>query len=42
MRILGTIILIFLLTVLDTRQHFGLSGTVALQLICDVHTRDIP
>jgi hypothetical protein len=42
MRILGPIVLILLLAMLDTWQHFGLRGTVALQFVCDDHTRDIP
>jgi hypothetical protein len=34
-RILGPIVLIFLLAMLDTRQQFGFRRTVTSQPICD-------
>jgi hypothetical protein len=42
MRILGPIVLPLLLAVLDTWQHFGLRRAVALQLVSNEDTRDIP
>jgi hypothetical protein len=41
MRILGSVVLILLLEVLDTREHFGLRRTVTSQPVCDDYTRDI-
>jgi hypothetical protein len=38
MRILRPVVLILLMAVLDTGQHFGLRGTVALKFVCDDHT----
>ena len=42
MRILGSVVLILLLAVLDTGQHFGLRGTIAFQFVSDNYPRDIP
>ena len=41
MRILRAVVLIFLLAVFDTWQHFGLRRTITLQLVCDDHPWDI-
>jgi hypothetical protein len=41
MRILGSIVLIFLLEVFDTRQQFGLRRTITPQLVRNEGTRDI-
>ena len=41
MRILGSIVLILLLEVFDARHHFSGRRTVAPQLVCDDHPRDI-
>ncbi len=40
MRILGSVVLILLLEVLDTREHFGLRRTVTSQPVCDDYTRE--
>ena len=42
MRILGPFVLILLLEVIDTRYHFSSRRAIALQLVCDEQTRDIP
>ncbi len=42
MRILGPIVLSLVLAVLNTRHDFSSRSTVAPQLVCDDHSRDIP
>ena len=42
MRILDPVVLPLVLAVLDTGHELLLRRVVALQLVCDEHTRDIP
>ena len=41
MRHLSTIVQIAALSVLDAWQHLALGGSVALQLVCDDHPRNV-
>jgi hypothetical protein len=42
MGILRSVVLILLLAVLDTGQHFRLGGTIAFQSVSDNYALDIP
>jgi hypothetical protein len=42
MRILGSVVLILLLAMCDTRHHFGFGCIVTLELIRNDQTRNIP